>query len=517
MFAGLRPYAATPNFENDNLNVLFTTTTFICLFLPIVLAGFFAFARFSHAAAALWLFVASVFFYGYWMPAFTFLLLASVVGNFLIGGMISSLADADDGGKHARSKRWLVFGVVANLALLGYFKYANFFMANLNAALGSNWNIGRVILPIGISFFTFTQIAFLADTWRKGVREYKFSHYGLFVTYFPHLIAGPVLHHAQMMPQFRDAATYRFNTGNFIAGLAIFSLGMIKKVVFADGISPYADAIFTAADAGISPDWQEAWLGSVAYTLQLYFDFSGYSDMAIGLSWMFNVRLPFNFNSPYRATNISDFWRRWHMSLSQFLRDYLYIALGGNRKGVVRRYANLMATMILGGLWHGASWSFIVWGGLHGFYLGLNHGFRALCGTALQSRLQRSRSFAFAAWLLTMLSVTVAWVVFRAETLRGAGKILLSMVSPTVGTSVHALLWNAGLSLPSGALWCFALGAVACLAPNTNRIGEYLLHLCQTATAARAIIAGASVAAMAFMLIMNIMRDSVSAFIYFNF
>lgn len=497
--------------------MLFTTAAFICLFLPIVLAGFFALGRFSHNAAALWLFVASVFFYGYWMPEFTFLLLASVVVNFLIGKRISSLAGLGAGGKNTRSKRWLVFGVTANLALLGYYKYANFFMANLDAALGSHWNMARVILPIGISFFTFTQIAFLADAWRKGVKEYKFSHYGLFVTYFPHLIAGPVLHHAQMMPQFKNAATYRFITGNSIAGLAIFAFGMMKKIVFADGISPYADVVFTAADAGTSPDWQEAWLGAVSYTLQLYFDFSGYSDMAIGLSWMFNVRLPFNFNSPYRATNISDFWRRWHMSLSQFLRDYLYIALGGNRKGVVRRYGNLMATMVLGGLWHGSSWSFIVWGGLHGFYLGLNHGFRALCGTELQSRLQRSRSFGFVSWLLTILSVTVAWVLFRAETLHGAGKILFSMVSLTTASSVHALLWNSGLSLPRGALWCCALGAVACLAPNSNRIGDYLLRLCQSATATRMIIAGASAAAVAFLLAINMMRDSVSAFIYFNF
>lgn len=493
--------------------MLFTSATFICLFLSIVLAGFFCIARFNHDAAALWIFVASVFFYGYWMPEFTLLLLASIAGNFLVGKKISSLADADDGNKAAQSKRWLLFGVVANLALLGYFKYTNFFMDNLNATLGSSWKIGRVVLPIGISFFTFTQIAFLADVWRKGVREYKFVHYGLFVSYFPHLIAGPVLHHAQMMPQFKDAATYRFNTGNFIAGLTIFALGLFKKIVLADGISPYADAIFKAADAGVSPDFSEAWLGAVAYTLQLYFDFSGYSDMAIGLSWMFNVRLPFNFNSPYRATNISDFWRRWHMSLSQFLRDYLYFALGGNRKGVVKRYGNLMVTMVLGGLWHGASWSFIIWGGLHGLYLGLNHGFRALCGPALSAQLDRSRLFGLAAWMLTMLAVIMAWVLFRAETLPGAGRMLQGMTHATHADQVHALLWNAGLSLSSGGLWCAILSTMACLAPNSNRIGDYLLRQCQIHTATRTLIAGASSAAVAFMLVMNIMRDSVSAFI----
>lgn len=497
--------------------MLFTTAAFICLFLPIVLTGFFCIARISHATGALWLFVTSVFFYGYWMPAFTVLLLASISGNFLIGAKIASLADADDSRKVARSKRWLVFGVIANLALLGYYKYANFFIDNINTALGFNWEIRRVILPIGISFFTFTQIAYLVDTWKKGVREYRFVHYGLFVSYFPHLIAGPVLHHAQMMPQFRDAAIYRFNSGNFAAGLTIFSLGLIKKVVLADGISPYADVIFNAADAGAIPDFQESWLAAVAYTLQLYFDFSGYSDMAIGLSWMFNVRLPFNFDSPYRATNISDFWRRWHMTLSQFLRDYLYITLGGNRKGVVRRYVNLMTTMILGGLWHGASWSFVIWGFLHGLYLALNHGFRALCGPTLRAKLENSRSFALVAWLITMLSVIVAWVIFRASTLVGASNILRSMAEPATGMQAHVLLWNAGLQLSSGTVWCLALGVVALLAPNTNQIGNQVLRRCRTQTGTRFLLTGASVAIVTFMMLVNSLRESVSAFIYFNF
>jgi len=287
--------------------------------------------------------------------------------------------------------------------------------------------------------------------------------------------------------------------------------------VLADGISPYADAIFKPADAGLSPDFAEAWLGAIAYTLQLYFDFSGYSDMAIGLSWMFNVRLPFNFNSPYRATNISDFWRRWHMSLSQFLRDYLYIALGGNRHGAVRRYANLMTTMVLGGLWHGASWSFVIWGFLHGLYLGVNHAFRALCGPALCTRLDQSRLFGVLAWLVTMLAVIMAWVLFRAETLAGAGRILHSMTLATSGAQVHTLLWNAGLSLAAGSLWCGLLGATTALAPNSNRIGNYLLSTCTAHTGKAALIAGVSSAAVVFMLLMNITRDSVSAFIYFNF
>lgn len=467
--------------------------------------------------AALWLFLASVFFYGYWMPEFTVLLLASIVGNFWVGTRIAALSDSLDAAKQARSRRWLVLGVATNLILLAYYKYANFFVDNVNAALGAQWGMGHVVLPIGISFFTFTQIAYLVDVWRKGVREYKFVHYGLFVTYFPHLIAGPVLHHSQMMPQFRERATYRFNSGNFSAGLAIFALGLFKKVVLADGVSPYADPVFAAADAGVSPSFHEAWLGAAAYTLQLYFDFSGYSDMAIGLSWMFNVRLPFNFNSPYKATNISDFWRRWHMSLSQFLRDYLYIALGGNRRGNARRYANLLTTMVLGGLWHGASWSFVIWGFLHGLYLCLNLGFRALCNRSVRTWLDGSRVYSAFAWLLTMLSVTVAWVLFRAETLPGAGRILRSMGSPQVGEPMHSLLWNSGLHLSTGALWCLVLSAIAVLGPNSNRVGDYLLVVCGQRRQVKAFVSGAAFAAVAFMLIVNTLRDSVSAFIYFNF
>lgn len=506
------PSAARP--RPTSPPVLFTTAIFICLFLPVVLVGFFGMARHKPEAAALWLFLASVFFYGYWMPQFTVLLLASIAGNFLIGAQIASQVDAH---QNTRSKRWLVLGVTANLALLSYFKYANFFLDNLNTLLGWHWDLGRVILPIGISFFTFTQIAYLVDTCRQGVREYKFVHYALFVTYFPHLIAGPVLHHAQMMPQFRDASTYRFNAANFTVGLALFALGMFKKVVLADGISPYADAVFKAADAGLSPDFWEAWLGAFAYTFQLYFDFSGYSDMAIGLSWMFNVRLPFNFNSPYQATNISDFWRRWHMSLSQFLRDYLYIALGGNRKGIFRRYVNLMTTMVLGGLWHGASWSFVLWGFLHGLYLGLNRGFRALCSASVRTQLDRSRAFAGVSWLLTLLCVCVAWVVFRSETLSGAGLMLSGMSNLQAVGPVHALLWNAGLGLSQGGLWCVVLAAVAFLPPNSNRIGHQVRRLCQFNPSARALLSGACFSAVAFMLALNLLRNSVSAFIYFNF
>ncbi len=276
------------------------------------------------------------------------------------------------------STRALLFvAVAANLAALAYFKYADFFLRTAVNLTGADIPLLGVVLPLGISFFTFTQIAYLVDVHAGKVIERNPIHYGLFVTYFPHLIAGPVLHHAEMMPQFRLAEIYRPYLRNFAIGLTFLCLGLAKKVLVADSVAPLANAVF-----GLGPEVElaasAAWLGVIAYTLQIYFDFSGYSDMAVGLSLLFGVRLPYNFNSPYQAWNITEFWRRWHMTLSRFLRDYLYVPLGGNRLGRTRRYVNLMVTMLLGGLWHGASWTFVVWGGLHGAYLVVNHAWQWL-------------------------------------------------------------------------------------------------------------------------------------------
>ncbi len=494
--------------------MLFTTAPFLLLFLPITLLGFYLLGRRSQQAAAAWLFLASVFFYGYWMPVATLLLLGSIAGNFVLGLRIVDLARQ---GLQPQAKRWLTLGIALNLAALGYFKYANFFVDNLNAVLGMDWHIGRILLPIGISFYSFTQIAFLVDAYEGKVKETRAIHYGLFVTYFPHLVAGPVLHHAQMMPQFADKAVYRPVPAALVSGLTILALGMFKKVVMADGIAPYADAVFNGADGGVLPSSSEAWLGAVAYALQLYFDFSGYSDMAIGLSLMFNIRLPFNFNSPYRAQNISEFWRCWHMSLSTFLRDYLYIPLGGNRSGKLKRHLNLMTTMLLGGLWHGASWSFVLWGGLHGSYLVLNHGYRALLGAALHQRLAANFVYRGASWALTLAAVVLAWVFFRAVTLDGALRVLQAMLGWDAAGAAPQLLWNAGLPSERGLLWCLVLGAIALYAPNSNRIGELLQAKMSKAGAIRPLLAGAALCSLLFMLLINIARDSVSAFIYFNF
>ena len=501
--------------------MLFTTAPFLLLFLPITLAGFLTLGRWSSRAAIAWLLVASVFFYGYWAPQMVALLLASVAANYLV---FTAIARRMQAANQPAARRCLTLGIVLNLLVLGYFKYANFFVDNLNSIAGTDWYPARVILPIGISFYSFTQIAFLVDAYQGKVREPSILNYGLFVTYFPHLVAGPVLHHAQMMPQFADRAICRPRADHLATGLAILALGMFKKVILADGIAPFADALFQGADGGAAPTPGEAWLGAVAYALQLYFDFSGYSDMAIGLSLLFNVRLPFNFDSPYRARNISDFWRCWHMSLSNFLRDYLYITLGGNRKGGVRRYFNLALTMVLGGLWHGAGWTFVVWGALHGLYLMVNHGFRAAVGAVRHHRWAELAAYRHASWALTLLAVLVAWVFFRAESLAGAGRVLTAMAGlqpPTASESTDALLWNAGLSAQRGWLWCAVLGAVALFGVNSNRLGDGLQRAMsqpsQSGAMQRNMVSGAALALLLLLLLVNTTRQSVSAFIYFNF
>jgi alginate O-acetyltransferase complex protein AlgI len=494
--------------------MLFTTAVFVLLFLPITLGGFFAMR--GRRGAAAWLLLASLVFYGYWMPRFTLLLVGSVCVNFAIGSRIAH-AVAARGAADPAGRRWMAFGITANLVLLAYFKYFNFIVDNLTNLFDLHAGFARVALPVGISFFTFTQIAFLVDAWRGKVQEYSFIHYGLFVTYFPHLIAGPVLHHGQMMPQFAEARTYRWNGAHAAAGLAIFALGLVKKIVFADGISPYADAVFGPVDAGRMPDLAEAWLAAIAYTLQLYFDFSGYSDMAVGLSWLFNIRLPFNFDSPYRAAHISEFWRRWHISLSNFLRDYLYIPLGGNRLGKPRRYVNLMVTMLLGGLWHGASWSFVFWGGLHGIYLVVHHGYRALLDEARLERLARSTIYTTASWALTLLAVVVAWVFFRAASFSGALRMLQGMSSALPAGEVHALLWNAGLQLRTGLWLCIALAVVALWPVNSNRIGQSIMRRCQAGPSLRVVVGAASLAFVLLLVLVNTARSAASAFIYFNF
>ena len=457
--------------------MLFNSYTFLFAFLPIALLGYFVLARWSIKLAAGWLALASLVFYGYWDFHYVPLLLASIAFNYFVGAQINAAAGTK------RAGRLLAAGVTVNLLLLGYFKYADFFLGSIATIVGDQVEMLGVILPLGISFFTFTQIAYLADARVGKASEYSATNYVLFVTYFPHLIAGPILHHREMMPQFADPATYRLRASNFAIGTTMFVIGLAKKVLVADNLAPYANDLFAGPS---EPSLLIAWSGVLAYTFQLYFDFSGYSDMAIGLSRLFGVKLPLNFNSPYKALNISDFWRRWHMTLSRFLRDYLYISLGGNRKGPSRRYANLLITMLLGGLWHGAGWTYVMWGGLHGLYLVINHAWQAATGPmhrATQTLMGRVLSTG-----LTFLAVVVAWVFFRATTFGDATTILLGMggqFGVAVPQAIDATLAQAGIQLQDLGIGTFlgggqrfvetcvwvAIGAfIAFCAPNTQEI-----------------------------------------------
>lgn len=460
--------------------MLFNSYSFLFGFLPIVLAGFFFLGQRRPLPAAAWLTVASLVFYAWWDPRYVPLLLGSILFNFYVGQKL-----ADPSTAASLRKPLLTLGVTGDLALLGYFKYANFFVESLNAVAGGHLSLGEIVLPLGISFFTFTQIAFLVDAYRREAKEYSLVHYALFVTYFPHLIAGPVLHHKEMMPQFAERKTYTPRADNFAIGISIFFIGLFKKTVLADGIAPYVSPIFASAARGEQIGFFDAWGAALAYSVQLYFDFSAYSDMAIGLSRMFGVRLPLNFFSPYQAENIIEFWRRWHITLSRFLRDYLYIALGGNRKGPARRYVHLAVTMVLGGLWHGAGWTFVVWGALHGVFLVINHGWRALRVALGQDLSRSSRGGRMLAQLVTLLVVVVAWVFFRAADMGSAVALLRSMcglhgialpgaIMQGLGP-LEPLLRAIGITAAPGGgsafvnmyAWIIGLWAVALFAPNT--------------------------------------------------
>ncbi|NOR57678.1 MAG: MBOAT family protein [Sulfurimonas sp.] len=395
--------------------MLFNSYEFIFVFLPIT---FFIYFYLNHKrlteASKAFLVFSSLFFYSWWNIAYLPIMLTSMLFNYVVG---TSLNKEQGEGHHRFSKKALLtFGIVSNLALLGYFKYMDFFIENINLLSGADIPLLHLALPLAISFFTFQQIAYLVDSYRQETKEYDFLNYSFFVTFFPQLIAGPIVHHAEMMPQFAKTKNKVKNYRNIAIGLFIFSIGLFKKVVIADTFAVWATQGFDVAE---TLNLFEAWATSLSYTFQLYFDFSGYTDMAIGIALLFNIKLPINFNSPYKATDIQDFWRRWHITLSRFLKDYVYIPLGGNRKGEFRTYTNLMATFILGGIWHGASWTFFFWGFLHGIALVINRAWSKL-GFKLWTWL---------AWLITFNFVNIAWVFFRAKEWNDAVRVLSSMFS----------------------------------------------------------------------------------------
>lgn len=401
--------------------MLFTSWQFLLVFLPITLGGFVALQRWgSNELCVAWLLLASCLFYGYWSIAYFWLLAAAMTANYLAGRLID--------GARGRARRILfIVAICGNLALLGYYKYVDFFISAFADVTGIRVALLHVFLPLGISFFTFQKIAYISDIYVGKAKSGRFLDFALFVFFFPQLIAGPIVHHAEVMPQFRKLtapahieADARWT--NYAVGFALLAIGLIKKVVVADNIAPFVEPAFATARVG-EVGLALAWQGALCYGVQLYFDFSGYSDMAIGLARLFGVRLPANFDSPYASLSIVEFWRRWHMTLSRWLRDYLYIPLGGNRGTKAFIYRNLFLTMVLGGLWHGAAFTFIVWGAIHGGGLVIERELKE----RFPGRLGRAAPVLN--WLITFHVVCLAWIFFRAETFASAWEILGRMVT----------------------------------------------------------------------------------------
>ncbi len=397
--------------------MLFNSYEFIFLFLPISFFIYFYLNK-KHLTEVSkgFLVFASLFFYSWWNIAYLPLILVSMLFNYVTGNQLSRYEQKK---KCCSKKALLTFGIVVNLGLLGYYKYSDFFIENLNTVFDTDISLLHLALPLAISFYTFQQIAYLVDSYRGETKEYDFLNYAVFVTFFPQLIAGPIVHHAEMMPQFATMRNKVINYHNIALGLFIFSIGLFKKVVIADTFAVWATNGFDVAE---KLNMAEAWAASLSYTFQLYFDFSGYTDMAIGIALLFNITLPINFNSPYKATSIQDFWRRWHMTLSRFLKDYVYIPLGGNRKGEARTYVNLFTTFLLGGIWHGAGWTFVFWGALHGVALMMHRAWHKL-GLKLPTLL---------AWFITFNFINITWVFFRAKEWDDALKVLHGMFFGTI-------------------------------------------------------------------------------------
>ncbi|WP_343859617.1 MBOAT family O-acyltransferase [Aliiglaciecola litoralis] len=486
--------------------MLFNSHEFILLFLPICFVLFFALSNIHRRISISFLILASLFFYGWWKVEYLALIILSIACNYAFAKAISKWLTLSK----FKSKLLLTCGVSANLLLLGYYKYANFFVSQVNVLLVDDIYFSKIILPLAISFFTFQQIAYLVDSYRKEIEHHSFLEYCLFVTFFPQLIAGPIVHHKEMLPQFFNESSFKPNANHISIGLTLFSIGLFKKVALADNVAVYATPVFSAANGGITMSVALAWQGVCAYTLQLYFDFSGYSDMALGLARLFGIKLPENFNSPYKSTSIVEFWRRWHITLSRFLRDYLYIPLGGSRTGKSRRYLNLMLTMVLGGLWHGAGWNFIIWGFLHGSYLVINHFYTAIrikLSSAPPSTVEK-----LFYWLLTIFAVIVAWVFFRAETLDGALHLLKSMFG---FLEVHG-------SQPKSnyyAWWLITmLFCIAFLFPNSNQIITWVENvvLCTTAKRRYLSVSVSAFFAAQFFISFGLISE-LSEFLYFNF
>jgi alginate O-acetyltransferase complex protein AlgI len=423
------------------------------VFLAVVVLGFRLLEQRALTGRRVFLLLSSYAFYAWWRADFLVLLCGSTLVNYVLGRQIEQRR-----ARQADRRAVLIAGLVFNLGLIATFKYDTLFVGTADDLLGLGLAIPHFFLPLAISFFTFEQISYLVDADAGKTHNYSLLDYALFVAYFPHLIAGPIVRHNDLIPQFRQM---RGCNDDLATGVTLFSIGLAKKTLLADNLAPFADTIFNAAGRGTHLGPTDSWLGTLFFAFQIYFDFSAYSDMALGSSVMLGIRLPVNFHSPYKSASIIEFWRRWHISLSAFLRDYLYVPLGGNRKGRGRRYLNLFITMLLGGLWHGASWTFMLWGGLHGFYLAINHAFRhAAKGRTAPPALRLPLHIASVA--LTFAATTLAWIVFRSPDLAAARNVAGGLV----GLGHSAIVSFS----PLAAVTLLALSVIVWFMPNSMEL-----------------------------------------------
>jgi D-alanyl-lipoteichoic acid acyltransferase DltB (MBOAT superfamily) len=498
--------------------MLFSDPIFLFVFLPIVLFGYYLIPIFNTKYTALrlsFLVCSSLFFYGWWYPPYLIILISSILFNYWILVVF----------QNTKKEFLCIFAVLVNLGLLFYFKYFNFFIENISNATGADFIVEPILLPLAISFFTFQQIAYVMDVKRGLISEYSFSQYCMFVTFFPQLIAGPIVHHSQIVPQFAGAFKKGASKRQIQEGLLLFFIGLFKKVCIADNLAPYANSTFDSAASAILT-FSESILGITAYTLQIYFDFSGYSDMAIGLGLLFGLRLPDNFNSPYKSTNIIDFWRRWHITLSNFLRDYVYISMGGNRFGKLARYRNLYLTMVIGGIWHGASWNFVIWGALHGIYLIINHFWHHLISFGIFARIKMP---AIVGWILTFTSVALAWVYFRADSVSTANAMLGALVVTdglhlpqqisnllpgSVIADLNFIKWDSIANFGEiNGLIIILIGLLMLFFPNSNEICRIILDRLDRHN----LIIPIGYAALIYISLSAVLFAKSTEFLYFNF
>jgi alginate O-acetyltransferase complex protein AlgI len=449
--------------------MVFHSHEFIFIFLPITLLGFFLVKKFfTYPWSLVWLAGASIVFYSSWISIYSLLLIASTLFNYLIGRLIEKYRF-----KEQATIYLLTFAIVTNLAILGYFKYTNFFIKNINIFIADPLPSLNIILPLGISFFTFYQIIYLVDVYSQQTIKHNFLHYFLFVTFFPYVTAGPIVLQKELLPQYTEKNNFKenLNLEGIIIGLSIFSIGLFKKLVLADGIAPYADLVFNAENSSCV-SLTDAWLGGIAYSLQLYFDFSGYSDMSIGLGCMFGIKIPLNFNSPFKAVNIIDFWRRWHITMTRFFTTFVFspIAISLMRISLEKDYASVLRftlavavpiifTFTVAGLWHGAGWTFVIFGLIHGVALATNYAWREL---------QLPKPLPLLGWAMTMGVVVIGLVVFRAESLMAAWAILQSMfgINYIAKETTTSNILNIYSVLPPLAL----LSGIVLLAPNVYEL-----------------------------------------------